>query len=142
MPHAIGGMLYTDDACIVSRSPRGLEQLIAVVVEVLSAFGLIISESKTETMCMLISRAPATQIFFNYTGQDYRQTTSFTYLEGAATETSNLSDEIDRRIRARWTSFRRYTRGLYDRPKAGLLHLKARRIKPKLVGALLYGCAI
>ena len=87
--------MYADDAYIVSRSPRGLERLIAVVVEVLGAFGLIISESMTETMCMLIPRAPATQIFFNDTGQDYRQATSFTY-----SETSNLSDEIDQRIRA------------------------------------------
>ena len=91
---------------------------------------------------MLIQRAPATQIFFYDTGQNYRQTTSFTYLEGAVTETSNLSDQIDRRIRAGWMSFRRYTRGLYDRPKASLLHLKAWRMKPEVVEVLLYGCAI
>ena len=75
---AIWGMLYADGACIVSRSTRGLGRMIAVFVEVFGAFGLIISESKTETMCMSIPRAPATMIVFNATGQQYRQTTSFT----------------------------------------------------------------
>ena len=83
---AIWGMLYADDACIVSRSPRGLGRVMAVFVEVFGAFGLTISESKTETMCMPIPRAPATKIVFNATGQPYRQTTSFTYLGGTVME--------------------------------------------------------
>ena len=119
-----GGMLFADDAFIVSRSPRGLKRMMAVLVEVFGAFGLTISESKTETMCMPIPRAPATQIVFNATRQQYRQTTSFTYLGSAVTETPNLPDEIDRWIRAGWMRFRRYTRELNDRPKASLLHLK------------------
>ena len=48
---AIWGMLYADDACIVSQSTRGLGRMMAVFVEVFGAFGLTISESKTETMC-------------------------------------------------------------------------------------------
>ena len=98
---AIWGMLYADDACIVSRSTRGLGRMMAVFVEIFGAFGLTISESKTETMCMPIPRAPATKIVFNATGQQYRQTTtSFTYLGGTVSEMPNLSDEIDRRIHA------------------------------------------
>ena len=57
----IWGMLYADDACIVSRSPRGLGQVMAVFVEVFGTFGLTISESKTETMFMPIPRASATK---------------------------------------------------------------------------------
>ena len=41
---------------------------------------------------------------FIATGQQYRQTTFFIYLEGTVTETPNLSDEIDLRIRAGWMS--------------------------------------
>ena len=91
--------------------------------------------------CMPISRAPATQIDFNATGQQYRQTTSFNYLGGTVTETPNLSDEIDRSIRAGWMSFRYYTRELYDRLKTSLPNLEARIVKSNLVEALLYGCA-
>ena len=137
---AIWGMLYADDACIVSRSPSGLGRMMAVFVEVFGAFGLTISESKTETMCIPIPRAPATKIFFNTTGQQYRQTTSFTYLGGTVTELPNLSDEIDRRTRAGWMGFKRYKRELYDRPKASLLPLKTRMVRSEVVEALLCGC--
>ncbi|CAM9829248.1 unnamed protein product, partial [Ascophyllum nodosum] len=52
----------------------------------------------------------------------------------------NLSDEIDRRIRAGWMGFKRYKRELYDLPKASLLPLKARMVRSEVVEALLYGC--
>ena len=123
---AIWGMIYADDGCIVLRSPRGLGRMMAVFVEVFGTFGLTISESKTETLCMPIPRAPATKILFNAPGQQYRQTTSFTYLGGTVNETPTLSDEIDRRIRAGLMGVKRYKRELYDRPKASLLPLKAR----------------
>ena len=55
--------------------------------------------------------------------------------------TPNLSDEIDRRIRAGWMSFKRCTRELYNRPKVSLLPLKARMVRSEVVEALLYGCA-
>ena len=138
---AIWGILYADDACIVSRSPRGLGWVMAVFVEVFSTFGLTISESKTETMCMSIPRAQATEIVFNATGQQYRQTISFLYLGGTVTKTPNLSDEIIRRIRAGWMGFKRYKLELYDRPKASLLTLKARLVRSEVVEALSYGCA-
>ena len=102
---AIWEMLYADDACIVSRSPRGLGRMMEVFVDVLGVFVLAISESKTEIMCVPIPRAPAMQMVFNATGQQYRQTTSFTYLGGAIPETPNLLAEVNRRIRARWMSF-------------------------------------
>ena len=137
---AIWGMLYADDACIVLRSTRRLGQMMAVFVEVFGAFGLTISESKTETMCMPIPRAPATKIVFNATGQQYHQTTSFTYLGGTVTEMPNLSDEIDRWIHAGWIGFKRYKRELYDLPKGSLLPLKARMVRSEVVEALLYGC--
>ena len=108
----------------------------------LDAFGMTISESKTETMCMPIPCAPIRQIIFNATGKQYRQTTSFTYLGGTITETPNLSDEIYRRIRAGWVNFRHNTRELYDRLKTSLLPLKARMVRSEVGSreALLYGC--
>ena len=43
---AIWGMLYADDECIVSRSPRGLGRMVAVYIKVFGTFGLTISESE------------------------------------------------------------------------------------------------
>ena len=49
---AVWGMLYADDACIVSRSPQGLAKMMEVIVQVCRAFALTVSANKTETMCM------------------------------------------------------------------------------------------
>ena len=46
MRRAIWGMLYADDVCIVSRSPRELGRMMAVFVEVFDTCGLTISESR------------------------------------------------------------------------------------------------
>ena len=107
--------------------------MMEVFVEVFGTFGVTISESKTETTCMPIPCALATKIVFNATGQQYRQTTSLTYLGDTATETLNLSYEMDRRIRAGWMSFKRHTRELYDRPKASLLPLKAWMVRSEVI---------
>ena len=39
---AVWGMLYADDACIVSRSPQGLAKVMEVIVEVCRAFALTV----------------------------------------------------------------------------------------------------
>ena len=131
------GMVCTDDVCIVSRSPRGLERMMMVLVKVFGEFGLPISDSKTETMYIPISRAPATQIVFHATEQQY----GHHRLEGTVTETSNkLSAEIEQRVRAGWKSLRRYSWELHDCPKVSVLHLKVRMVESEVVETLLYGC--
>ena len=45
------GMLYADDAGVVSQSPEQLRTMMEVVVVVCTAFGLTVSETKTEIMC-------------------------------------------------------------------------------------------
>ena len=113
---AIWGVLYANEG-----SPRGLERMMVIFAEVRGALGLIISESKTETMCMPIPPAPATQIAFNATGRLFRHRTSFIYLGGAIHGTLNLFAEIARRLRAGWMGFGRFKRELFDRPKASLV---------------------
>ena len=84
----------------------------ALIVKVCGAFGLTVSEKKTETMQMPIPHGLVTPITINAAGKNDRQNASFIYLEGAVTETPNLSVEIDRRIHAGWMSFNRYRREL------------------------------
>ena len=114
--------------------------MMETLVDVFGAFGFTVSEKIVETMRLPIPHATAIPIVLNTTGQQYRQTTSFVYVGAAITERSRLSAEIDRRIRAGWTSFNRYRAELYDRPTA-LLDLKTRMVKSEVVEALLYGCA-
>ena len=77
---AVWRMLHADDARIMSRSPRELELMIAVIIKVCGAFGLTVSEKKTGTMQMPIPHGLVTSITINAAGQHYRQTASFLYL--------------------------------------------------------------
>ena len=79
-----------------------------------------------------------TMVRIEAAGQIYKQVRSFTYLGGAVTETPNMSAEIARRTRACWMRIRRYSRELYDQPKAAL-SLKTRMVKAEAIEALLYG---
>ena len=72
--HAVWGMLYADDAYIVSRSPQGLVKMMEVIVEVCQAFALTVSAKKTETsMCMPPPRTPRTMVRIEAAGQIYKQ---------------------------------------------------------------------
>ena len=46
------GMLYVDDAGIVSQSPEQLIMMMGVIVIVCATFGLTVSKAKTEIMCL------------------------------------------------------------------------------------------
>ena len=49
---AVWGMLYADDAGIVSKSAEGLAKMKTVIVTIFEAAGLTVSEKKTETMLL------------------------------------------------------------------------------------------
>ena len=137
---AVWGMLYADDACIISRSPQGLAEMMEVIVEVCQAFALTVTAKKTETMCMPSPRTLRTMVQVEAAGQIYKQVQSFTYLGGVVTETLDMYVEIARRTRACWMRIRRYLRELYDQPKVAL-SLKTRMVKAEAIEALLYGCS-
>ena len=52
---AVWGMLYADDACIVSRSPQGLAKMMEVIVEVCRTFALTVS-AKMPRPCACLHR--------------------------------------------------------------------------------------
>ena len=105
---AVWGMMYADDACVVSPSPRGLELMIAVIVKVCGALGLTVSEKETETMQIPIPHGLVTPITINAAGQHYRQTALFIYLGGAVTETPEVDERgslavvLTRRVDGDW----------------------------------------
>ena len=146
---AVWGMLYADDAGIVSRSPAGLARMMTVIVEVFCTFGLAVSEKKTET---LLTRAPkkAQQpgetptpplpaLEIAAAGQKYHQVHQFVYLGDLITEDADIMRDINRRTKLAWGCFRKCSTELFDRPSAPL-RLKARLLKAEAMEALLYGC--
>ena len=48
---SLWGMLHADDARVVSRSPEQLRKMMGVIVFMCAAFGLTVSEVKTEIVC-------------------------------------------------------------------------------------------
>ena len=137
---AVWGMLCADNACIFSRSPKGLAKMMEAIVEVCRAFVLTVSAKKTETMRIPPPRTPRTMVQIEAAGQTYKQVQPFTYLGGAVTEVPDISVEIARRNSACWMRIRRYLRELYDLPKVAL-SLKTRMVKAEAIEALLYGCS-
>ena len=135
------GMLYADDAGVVSQSPEQLRKMMGVIEVVCAAFGIIVSEAKTEMMCSRAKMMPESIPTFGVeaAGQMYNQTNEFVYLGGNINHNSDLSIEVDRRIRNAWCSFRKYTLELYDRSSAPL-ELKIRMLRAEVLETMLYGC--
>ena len=138
---SLWGMLYADDAGVVSRSPEQLRKMMGVIVVVCAAFGLTVSETKTEIMCLRAKGMPESTATFSVkaVGQVYNQTNEFVYLGGNVNHNANLSIEVDRRVRNAWCSFRKYTLELYDRRSAPP-ELKIRMLRAEVLETMLYGC--
>ena len=92
-------MLHADDAGVVSRSPEQLRNMMEVIVVVCAAFGLTISEAKTEIMCLRAKGMPESTTTFSVeaAGQPYNETNEFVYHEGNVNHNADLSIEADRR---------------------------------------------
>ena len=83
-----------------------------------AAFGLTVSEAKTEIMCLRTKGMSESTATFSVeaAGQVYNQTNKFVYLGGNVNHNGDPSIEVGRRIRSASCSFRKYTLELYDRP--------------------------
>ena len=113
-------MLYADDARVVSQSPEQLRKMMGVIMVVCAVVGLTVSEAKTEIMCLRAKEMPESTATFSVeaAGQVYNQTNEIVYLGGNVNQNTDLSIEVDRRVRNAWCSFRKYALELYDRPSA------------------------
>ena len=113
-----------------------------VIMVVCAAFGLTVSEVKTEIMCLRAKGMPESTAPFSVeaAGQVYNQTNEFVYHGGNVNQNADLSIKVDRRVRNAWCSFRKYTLELYDRPSAPL-ELKIRMLRAEVLETMLYGCA-
>ena len=72
-----------------------------VIVVVCAAFGLTVSEAKTEIVCLRAKRMPESTAIFSVEAADqvYNQTNEFVYLGEKVHHNPDLSIEVDRRIR-------------------------------------------
>ena len=110
------GMVYADHAGIVSRSLEELERIMTVIVTACSAFGLAVSEAKTDIMCLQTEGGGKVSFTINAAGHVYKQTIEFVYLSEAITVDRDLSIEISWRLQRAWAYLLRYKMEIYDRP--------------------------
>ena len=82
-----------------------------VIVNVCAAFGLTVSEAKTEIMCLRMKVMPESTATFivEAPGQAYSQTNELVYLEGNVNHNADVFIEVNRCIRNAWCSFQKYT---------------------------------
>ena len=135
------GMLYADDAGVVSQSPEQLRKMMGVIVVVCAAFGLTVSEAKTEIVCLRAKGMPESTTTFSVeaASQVYNQTNEFVHLGGNDNHNADLSIEVDRCNTQRMVQLPEYTLELYDRPSAPL-ELKIRMLRAEILETMLYGC--
>ena len=90
-------MLNADNAGVISQSPEQLGKMMGVIVCV--AFGLTVSETKTEIMCLRTKWMPESTATFSVeaAGQVYNQTNEFVYLGGNVNHNVNMSIGVNRR---------------------------------------------
>ena len=98
---AVWGMLYADDAGVVSRSQEGLTRMMTTIVEVFGEFGLTVSEKKTETLLMRVPEKqpkkggpPPPPLVIEAAGKKYVQAAQFRYLGGLVNEDGELGPSI------------------------------------------------
>ena len=112
-----------------------------MILVVSTAFGLTVSEAKTETMCLRAKGMPESTTTFSVeaAGQMNNLTNEFVYLGGNVSHNADLSIEVDRHIRNAWCSLWKCTLELYDRPSAPL-ELKIPMLRADVLRTMLYGC--
>ena len=93
-------MLYADDVGVME-----------VIVVVCAAFGLTVSETKTEITRLRTKGMPESIAIFSVEAADqvYNQTKEFVYLGANINHNADLFIEVNRRTRNAWSSFRKYT---------------------------------
>ena len=65
LPTPLWGMLYADDAGVVSQSPEQLRKTMGVIMVVCAAFGLTVSKAKTGIMCLRAKVMPESTATFS-----------------------------------------------------------------------------
>ena len=86
--------LFTDDAAVVARSAKDLQQLINHFSKACQNFGLTISLKKTQVMCQGVDSPPSITISI----QELEDIHDFVYLGSTISDTLSLDVELDKHI--------------------------------------------
>jgi hypothetical protein len=134
------GLLYADDAGIVSKSQASLTKMMECIVSTCAAFGLTVSETKTKTVHMRTRDEVRAAVHIEAAEQSYEQVDRFVYLGGGIADDGDIIFEIRRRRQRAGYTLKQYCKQAFH-PKTGIaLKTKLSLLKSEVTGALLYGC--
>ena len=130
---SLWGMLYADDAGVVSRLPKKLRKMMVVIVVVCAGFGLTVSEAKTEIMYLRTKGMPESTAIFSVEAacQVYSQRNAFVYLGG------NVNHNADLSVHRGQPEVQPRTIRPTERPPR---ELKIRMRRAEVLETILYGC--
>ena len=95
----------------ISQTPEQPSKMITVILVVCAVFGLTVSESKIDTMCLRTKGMSESHHHIQWRGTSPHvyQTKELVCLGDNLNHSTDVSIEVDRRIRNAWYSFRKYT---------------------------------
>ena len=129
---AVWGMLYADNAGVVSTSPRGLTRMMCVIVVACQELGLTVSEKRPrQCTCGPIPTQRRTRFELRRQGNGMKRRPSLCTLVVLSARGRTLTSRL---------SVVKYSSQSYDRRNARL-SLKIRLFKAEVTEATLYGCA-
>jgi hypothetical protein len=132
-------MLFADDTGVASLSGEALSEMMDIFVSTCAAFGLTVSEKKTEAMVSVVSEEePKVEIEITGGDQVYKQTEAFVYLGSKLTATSNIKAELGRRYQSANFKMRKLSKTLDCR--VTWVAFKVILFKQQVLEVLLYGC--
>ena len=111
--------------------------MMTVIMTACAAFGLPVSEDKTDIMCLQTKGGRHVPFIVSASSQVYKQTVDFVHLGGTINaDWDFISVEVTRRIQRVWACVGRCKMEIYDRPSVRL-RLKMRMLKAEVLDTLL-----
>jgi len=90
---------YADDAALPSHSPSDLQENLNTMADAYYRAGLIINTKKTEILSPIQHSFPSSQVSFTVHGDVLNTTQQFTYLGSILSSDSDLTNEIQQRVK-------------------------------------------
>ena len=138
----ITDLLFADDAAFISSSEEGLQQKMDIVVEVVSAFGQLVSIKKTEVLLVQPRVADGVKLpdpVINIDGEVLRVVSKFKYVGSLQNTTADTTDEVGIRIQRMAVAYKQKRTILFENRRIKLsVRLKA--FCAFVITAGIYGC--
>ena len=131
----ISALQYADDAAFPSLTADGFQYSLDVMSETYLCAGLIISTTKTEILSTSSTDAPT----FSISGNQLKNSETFTYLGSNLSFAGDLTNEIQRRINLASSAFGRLGERMFGNQNL-MIHPKIAVYDAVVVSTILYGC--